>query len=172
LQIFTVGHSTRTVTDFLKILTSYHVTALADVRRYPVSSKNPQFNKKVIDQELSGNGIRYVWLNGLGGRRKGLGSASKNTCWRNTSFRSYADYMETTDFLDAMQELLQLAVHETVAIMCAETVYWKCHRYMIADFLKSEGVEVTHILDGSHSKTHSYTECARLVRGRLTYHQV
>lgn len=157
--------------DLLQLLSTYQVTALADVRSFPRSYRNPQFNKEVIERDLSRNEIRYVWLKKLGGRRRGLGAASKNTCWKNNSFRSYADYMETNEFQDGIQELLELAGVQTVAIMCAEAVYWRCHRSMIADFLSSERVEVTHILDEAHSKEHEYTRCARIVGGKLTYHE-
>jgi uncharacterized protein (DUF488 family) len=156
--------------DLLKLLSIYQVNALVDVRSFPRSYRNPQFNKEVIGLDLSRNGIRYVWLKKLGGRRRGLGEASRNTCWKNKSFRSYADYMETNEFQDGIQELLGLAGAGTLAIMCAEAVYWRCHRSMIADFLKSEGVEVTHILDEAYSKGHEYTRCARIVDGRLSYH--
>lgn len=103
--------------------------------------------------------------------RKGLGASSPNICWKNRSFRNFADYMETNEFRDGIQELLELANAEAVVIMCAEAVYWRCHRSMIADFLKSEGVEVTHILDATHSRDHEYTQCAKIVDGTLTYHR-
>jgi uncharacterized protein (DUF488 family) len=157
--------------DLLQILSTYEVTALADVRSFPRSYRNPQFNKEAIELDLSRKEIRYVWLKELGGRRRGLGAASKNTCWKNKSFRSYADYMETNEFPNGIQELVDLAGVETVAIMCAEAVYWRCHRSMIADFLKSKGVQVIHILDEAHSKEHEYTRCARVVGGKLTYHE-
>ena len=170
MRVFSIGHSTRTVPELLQLLSNNQVTSLVDVRSFPHSYRNPQFNKESIELDLSRNGIHYFWLNKLGGRRKGLGSASKNTCWRNKSFRGFADYMETDEFLEGIQELTQLASGEVVAIMCAEAVYWSCHRSMIADYLKSKRIEVTHILDETHSKEHEYTKCARLVDGKLTYH--
>jgi len=103
--------------------------------------------------------------------RKGLGASSPNICWKNRSFRNFADYMETNEFRDGIQELLELANAEAVVIMCAEAVYWRCHRSMIADFLKSEGVGVAHILDATHSRDHEYTQCAKIVDGTLTYHR-
>jgi uncharacterized protein (DUF488 family) len=141
-----------------------------DVRSFPHSYRNPQFNKETIELELPPNGIEYAWLKNLGGRRKGLGKSSPNMCWRNQSFRNFADYMETNEFREGIRELTNLARRETVAIMCAEVVYWRCHRSMIADYLKSEEVEVTHILDAAHSKEHTYTRCAKVIEGRLTYH--
>jgi len=110
-----------------------------------------------------------VWLEKLGGRRKGLGQSSKNTCWKNRSFRNYADYMETEQFIEGIGQLLQVGESAT-ALMCAEGLYWRCHRSMIADFLKSKGIEVTHIFDGRHTQEHEYTECARVVGGQLSYH--
>jgi uncharacterized protein (DUF488 family) len=154
-----------------QLLSTYHTTLLTDVRSFPRSHRNPQFNKETIGLELSNSGIQYVWLKKLGGRRKGLGSSSQNVCWKNKSFRNFADYMETNEFHEGIQELINLAQTETVTIMCAEAVYWRCHRSMIADFLKSEGITVTHILDGNHSKEHEYTQCAKIVYGTLTYHE-
>jgi uncharacterized protein (DUF488 family) len=143
---------------------------LADVRSFPRSHRNPQFNIESIEPELSKIGIQYAWLKKLGGRRKGLGASSLNTCWKNKSFRNFADYMETSEFREGVQELLRLAGTETVAIMCAEAVYWRCHRSMIADYLKAEGVGVIHILDATHSKEHAYTRCAKVVDRKITYH--
>jgi uncharacterized protein (DUF488 family) len=171
LRIFTIGHSTRIFESFCQLLSAYQVTALADVRSFPRSYRNPQFNREVIELDLQRMGIRYAWLRKLGGRRKGLGRASKNTCWKNESFRNFADYMETEEFLIGSQELLELAAANTVAIMCAEVVYWRCHRSMIADFLKSKGLDVTHILGETRSMEHEYTECARIVEGKLTYRE-
>ena len=157
--------------DLLQILSNFEVTALADVRSFPHSYRNPQFNRETIELDLPRKRIRYVWLKKLGGRQHGLGAASKNTCWKNRSFRSYADYMETNEFQGGIQELVELAGVQTVAVMCAEAVYWKCHSSMIADFLKSKEVEATHILYGAHSKEHEYTPCARMVGEKLTYHE-
>ena len=123
-----------------------------------------------METELPEHSIRYVWLQKLGGRRKGLGQESKNTCWKSKSFRNYADYMETSAFTDGAEELIRLTGEGIVAIMCAEAVYWRCHRSMISDYLKSNGLHVTHILDETHSRQHEYTQCAKVVDGKLTYH--
>jgi len=171
LRIFTIGHSTRTIDELCEILSTYQIVTLADVRSFPRSYKNPQFNTDVISRELMKHGIQYVWLEKLGGRRKGLGRASKNICWKNRSFRNYADYMETEQFTEGIGQLLQLGASGRAAVMCAESLYWRCHRSMIADLLKSKGVEVTHIFDGKHTQEHRYTECARVVDGRLSYHE-
>lgn len=151
-------------------LEAYGVNILVDVRSFPQSYTNPQFNQNMIEEDLVKHHIRYVWLQKLGGRRKGLGKDSKNTCWKNLSFRSYADYMETGPFNEGIEELTALMKSGTVAIMCAEAVYWRCHRSMISDFLKSKGFQVLHILDERHSQEHKYTQCARLRDGELTYH--
>ena len=171
MQILTIGHSTRPIDDFRKILSTYRVTTLIDVRSFPRSFKNPQFNTGVIGLELSKDRIQYVWSEKLGGRRKGLGNLSRNTCWKNKSFRNYADYMETSQFREGIEQLLQLGESGTVALMCAESLYWRCHRSMIADFLLSKGIEVTHILDVKHIQLHQYTGCARIIDGELTYHE-
>jgi len=171
LRIFTIGHSTRTIEEFCELLDTYKITLLVDARRFPHSYRNPQFNKETIQSDLSRFGIRYHWLQKLGGRRDGLGASSKNTCWRNRSFRNYADYMETGEFLEGIQELLQVSASESEAIMCAEATYWKCHRSLIADALKSKGVDVIHILDRKHAIQHEYNHCARIILGNLTYHE-
>ena len=146
------------------------MTVLGDVRRFPSSKNNPHFNSATLTEVLRHHNIEYVWLQDLGGRREGLGFKSKNTCWKNQSFRNYADYMETAPFLDGYNELTILIEEKVVAIMCAELLYWRCHRSMISDFAKSMGVRVMHIIDQSHSSEHRYTQCARIVNGRLTYH--
>jgi uncharacterized protein (DUF488 family) len=171
LRVYTIGHSTRTLEEFRRILSTNGVTVLADVRSFPRSIRNPQFNTGIIGSELVKDGIEYVWLQKLGGRRKGFGNVSRNACWKNKSFRNFADYMETHQFLEGIQELTQLTKRGSTAIMCAEALYWSCHRSMIADFLKSKGIEVAHIFDGKHMREHEYTQCARIVDGRLTYHE-
>jgi uncharacterized protein (DUF488 family) len=138
LQIFTIGHSTRTLKELVSLLNAYNVLTLADVRSFPRSYTNPQFNIEVLRTELPKQDIHYAGIKKLGGRRKGLGKDSKNTCWKNPSFRNYADYMETPEFEEGIAELSQIASKSATAIMCAEAVYWRCHRSMIADFLKSK----------------------------------
>ena len=170
MRFFTIGHSTRTISELCETLSTYQIVTLADVRSFPRSFKNPQFNTDVIGRELSNYGIQYVWLEKLGGRRKGLGNASKNTCWKNRSFRNYADYMETEQFIEGIGQLLQLGGEGIVALMCAESLYWRCHRSMISDFLKSKEIQVTHIFDAKHTQEHKYAECARIVDRQLSYH--
>lgn len=170
LKILTIGHSTRTLNELICLLGAHGVQILADVRSVTRSRANPQFNRDVIEMELPKHDITYVWIERLGGRRKGLGKGSKNTCWRSRAFRNYADYMETSLFRDGINELIELANTRTVAIMCAEAVYWRCHRSMIADFLKSLGVQVVHILGEKQTREHEYNEWARIRDGSLTYH--
>ncbi len=168
--IFTIGHSTRELNRLIAILESYNTNILADVRSYPRSRTNPQFNTDTIQLELNRHKIDYVWLERLGGRRKGLGDKSKNISWKNRGFRNYADYMENSSFLEGFNELKNLTLKGSVAIMCAELLYWRCHRSMISDLLKSKGYNVIHIFDEKHSSVHKFTECARLVDGELNYH--
>jgi uncharacterized protein (DUF488 family) len=170
LKIYTIGHSTRTFDELIRSLSAYGVNILVDVRSFPHSFKNPQFNSGEMSTELPERNIRYVWLQKLGGRRKGLGQESKNTCWKSKSFRNYADYMETSAFTDGAEELIRLSGEGVVAIMCAEAVYWRCHRSMISDFLKSSGLQVTHIFDEAQSRVHVYSQCAKVVDGKLSYH--
>lgn len=170
LRIYTIGHSTRTLDQLVQLLAANKVAVLADVRSFPRSYRNSQFNLDVIGTELTKHNIGYVWLEKLGGRRKGLGKESKNTCWRNLSFRHYADYMETKPFLEGTDELVQLAGQEPVAIMCAEALYWRCHRSMIADYLKSKRIDVIHILGERQTTEHEYTPCAKIKNSKLVYH--
>jgi len=170
LRVFTIGHSTRTLNEFIALLNIHDVDILVDVRSFAHSLTNPQFNQERIEAEFPRRGIQYAWLGRLGGMRKGLGKQSKNTCWKSRAFRNYADYMETPEFRQGVDELLQVANDHTVAIMCAEVLYWRCHRCMIADFLKSKGVQVVHILGEKQTREHEYNQCAKIRDGVLTYH--
>jgi uncharacterized protein (DUF488 family) len=170
LQLFTIGHSTRTIEHLIRLLIAYRVEILVDIRSYPTSHRNPQFNSDAMKRQLSEHEILYLWLPKLGGRRKGIGEDSKNKCWKNQSFRNYADYMETAPFREGIDELIQLSTMGTVAIMCAEALYWRCHRSMVADFLKSLNIRVTHIFDEKKAQVHEYSQCAKIINGLLTYH--
>ncbi len=168
LRIWTVGHSTRTLDEFVGLLQAYGITAVADVRRYPGSRRYPHFNREALSVALAGAGIAYVHFPELGGRRQPRPD-SPNTAWRNESFRGYADYMETEPFRAGVDRLLDLARRRSTAIMCAEALWWRCHRSLISDYLKAMGMEVIHILDATHSQIHPYTPAARIVEGRLSY---
>lgn len=149
MPIFTIGHSTRSFADFLALLAAAEVDCLADVRRYPGSRRHPQFNAAALAPALAAAGILYRPFPALGGRREGRRDApSAHTLWRETAFRNYADYAESAEFRAAVSALLALARQRRVAIMCAEAVWWRCHRRIIADYLIAGGMAVAHILDG------------------------
>jgi uncharacterized protein (DUF488 family) len=168
-RIWTIGHSTRTIDIFISLLQEHGIKVLADVRSLPGSKRYPQFNKEALANSLGKTGIRYEHFPELGGRRKAK-LDSKNTAWRNESFRGYADYMDTEEFHNGVKRLLDLADDAgPVAIMCAEAAWWRCHRSLISDYLKSRGSEVTHILDKNKIEQHPYTSAARLVNGKLNY---
>ena len=168
LNVWTAGHSTRTIKEFLELLKVNKIEALVDVRRFPASRKYPHFNKHELSESLADAGVEYMSLPGLGGRRRPQ-PGSHNKVWRNESFRGYADYMETEEFRAGVERLLEVAGGKRTAIMCAEAVWWRCHRALIADFLKAKGVEVHHIIDVKKDESHPYTSAARLVHGKLTY---
>src|SRR5579862_3034491 len=168
LTIWTIGHSTRTIEEFISLLREHQIEILADVRHFPGSRRFPHFNKLQLARALSTAGIRYEHLVELGGRRP-VKPDSHNLLWRNASFRGYADYMETWPFRDGLDRLLKIARTGRTAIMCSEAVWWRCHRSMIADDLKSKGLQVLHILGGGKLQEHPYTSAARIVRGRLVY---
>ena len=169
MRIWTIGHSTRTIDEFISLLKDNEIKLLADVRAWPGSRRYPQFNKEVLGESLSAHGISYEHFPELGGKRKSKPD-SRNTAWRNESFRGYADYVETKQFQKGIERLLDLA-EETgpTAIMCAEAVWWRCHRSLIADYLKVRGVEVLHILGANKIEPHPYTPAARIVDGELSY---
>ena len=169
MRIWTIGHSTRTIDDFISLLKENEIKLLADVRAWPGSKRCPQFNKEALAESLSAHAIRYEHFPQLGGRRRPR-SDSKNTAWRNASFRGYADYMETEQFHKGIERLLGLSREAgPVAIMCAEAVWWRCHRSLISDYLKARGIEVIHILDTNKIEPHPYTSAARMVYGELSY---
>jgi len=168
-RIWTIGHSTRTIDDFISLLQENEIKLLADVRSLPGSKRYPQFNREALAESLNARGIRYEHFHELGGRRR-TKPDSRNTAWRNASFRGYADHMETEEFHKGVERLLDLA-SETgpAAIMCAEAVWWRCHRSLISDYLKSRGIEVMHILDANKVEPHPFTSAARTVNGKLSY---
>jgi uncharacterized protein (DUF488 family) len=165
---WTIGHSSRAIGDFLSLLQTQTVEQVADVRRYAGSRTQPQFNPEPLAQALAERGIGYVAFPELGGRRTARPD-SRNTIWRNAAFRGYADYMETQEFRRAFERLCQVAAERRTAIMCAEAVWWRCHRSLIADALKAQGTQVLHIMDGKRPAEHPYTAAARIVNGKLEY---
>jgi uncharacterized protein (DUF488 family) len=167
-RIWTIGHSKRSIEELVETLEAYGIDLLADVRRFPNSRKNSQFNQNELASELRAAGIDYIGFPELGGRRQPR-LDSHNTAWRNASFRGYADYMETKDYEAGIERLIDAANRHQVAIMCAEAVWWRCHRGLISDYLKALGIEVIHIMTASQSKPHPFTPAARIVGGKLSY---
>jgi uncharacterized protein (DUF488 family) len=169
MRIWTIGHSTRTIDKFISLLEEHGIKSLADVRLLPGSKRYPQFNKETLADSLGKVGICYEHFPELGGRRKPR-KDSPNTAWRNESFRGYADYMETEAFDKGVKRLLELAADAgPTAIMCAEAVWWRCHRSLISDYLKAVDIEVMHILDANKTEPHPYTSAARIANGKLSY---
>jgi uncharacterized protein (DUF488 family) len=169
MRIWTIGHSTRTIDKFISLLEEHGIKQLADVRLLPGSKRYPQFDKETLADSLGKAGIGYEHFPELGGRRKPR-EDSPNTAWRNESFRGYADYMETEEFDKGVKRLLDLAADAgPTAIMCAEAVWWRCHRSLISDYLKAVDIEVMHILDAKKTEPHPYTSAARIANGKLSY---
>ncbi len=169
MKLWTIGHSTRNIDQFTALLKDNGIKLVVDVRSLPGSKRYPQFNKESLADSLGEAGIRYEHFPELGGRRKPK-KDSQNTAWRNASFRGYADYMETEEFREGIERLLDFAnkVGPT-AIMCAEAVWWRCHRSLISDYLKVSGIEVIHILDANKTEPHPFTSAACIVGGTLSY---
>jgi uncharacterized protein (DUF488 family) len=168
LRVWTIGHSTRSLTEFLELLATNRIEALVDVRQFPGSRRYPHFNQRELSQSLAQVGIQYVSLPDLGGRRKPRPD-SHNIAWRNESFRGYADYMETPEFHAGIERLLAVARLKRAAIMCSEALWWRCHRALISDYLKAAGITVEHILGSNKNETHPYTSAAHVKDSRLSY---
>ena len=169
-RLFTIGHSTRSLEDFLGLLAREGVTHLVDVRAFPASQRYPQFNGPDLAKSLAAAGIGYFHSSELGGRRQ-ANKDSHNSAWRNDGFRAYADYMETPRFAGALDELLDAATGKATAIMCAEAVPWRCHRSLISDAALARGAEVSHILD-SGTQEHKLTSFAWIDGCRVRYDDV
>ena len=168
-EIFTVGHSTRKAEEFAELLKEYGIEQIADIRTIPKSAYNPQFNSHFLEKSLESLGIRYAHLEKLGGLRH-AGKDSENLGWKNKSFRGFADYMQTPEFEDGINELLKISKGLKTAIMCAEAVPWRCHRSLVADALLSRGIKIIHILGKGSSKEHEMTPFAKAgSKGRITY---
>ncbi|MEO5909134.1 MAG: DUF488 domain-containing protein [Ginsengibacter sp.] len=166
--VWTIGHSTRTLEEFIEMLNSFKIEIVVDIRSFPGSRKFPQFNKESLQITLPENDIEYIHLKKLGGRRK-VNPDSKNTSWRHLAFRAYADYMETDDFKEGIKELEPIILKERTAYMCSEAVWWRCHRSMVSDYLKVHGWKVMHIMAVGKEQEHPFTAPARIVNGELTY---
>lgn len=167
-RIYTIGHSNHTLDEFIISLRSFGIKNLVDIRRFPGSRKFPHFNKENLARGLKESGLHYLHLEGLGGRRKAEVN-SKNSRWRNVSFRGYADYMETADFETAIRKLEDIAFKQPTAYMCSEAVWWRCHRALVSDYLKAKGWLVLHIMSANKFDEHPYTSPAKVVDGRVFY---
>jgi len=166
--IWTIGHSTRTLEQFVALLHSFDIKILVDVRNYPGSRRYPHFNKEALEISLPELNIQYIHLKELGGRRKPV-EGSKNSAWRNEAFRGYADYMETKEFKKGIDNLETIAEKQPTAYMCSEAVWWSCHRALISDYLKWKRWTVMHIMDMAKATEHPFTKPAAIVNGILRY---
>ncbi len=166
--LWTIGHSTRSLEEFIALLAANRIELLADVRHFPGSRKYPHFNVEPLQVGLRVAGIDYAPFTELGGRRK-VHPDSPNTAWRHPAFRGYADYMATPEFAVGIERLKAAACVRRTVIMCAEAVWWRCHRGLISDVFKLNGVHVPHILGPGAPREHPYTSAARITDGRLDY---
>ena len=169
--IYTIGHSTRDLADFSRVLQAHEIRLLEDIRAFPISRRHPHFNREKLELWLPEIGCDYIWEKDLGGRRKRQMPAdqSPNVALRNDSFRNYADYMLTPQFAAAIDRLAERAAKQRTAIMCAEAVYFRCHRMLVSDYLLSRGHRVLHIIDEKPPKEHVLSKDARIIDGKLIY---
>ena len=167
--IHTIGHSTRELSDLIDVLRAHQIKTLVDIRAFPMSRRLPHFNRENLEKQLPRYSIDYAWLRDLGGRRKRQIEQSPNIALRNESFRNYADYMLTAEFAAGIDKLLQISQEGPCAIMCAERVYFHCHRMLVSDYLTAHGHEVLHIDDAKPARPHKLMAEARLVNGQLLY---
>jgi len=167
--LYTIGHSTRALAELIAALHALQIRTLVDIRAFPMSRRLPQFNRKSLDKTLPEAEIRYVWMKALGGYRKKVHEESPNIALRNQSFRNYADYMLTAEFEEAIAELVALAEGSRTAFMCAERVYFRCHRMLVSDWLVAHGHEVLHLDDPGPVKQHRMTAEARMIDRRMIY---
>jgi uncharacterized protein (DUF488 family) len=167
--VYTVGHSNRHLREFLDMLLAFRIEIVADIRTIPRSRHNPQFNIETLPGELNVVGIDYVHVKGLGGLRRPEAGSTKNSAWKNASFRGFADYMQSEEFEKNLEELLRSAGKKRLALMCAEAVPWRCHRYLIADALLARGVDVLHITSARESQPHRMNTMAQVAGHAVTY---
>ena len=168
VAVFTIGHSTRTFGEFLRLLRAHGVRRVIDIRTMPRSRHNPQFNRDRLSRALHNVRLHYRHVPGLGGLRRPRPD-SRNTGWRNLSFRGYADYMQTPEFAASLDRCIELARRERTVLMCAEAVPWRCHRSLVGDALSVRGLQVSEIVSGVRARPHTLTPWARVRRGRISY---
>jgi uncharacterized protein (DUF488 family) len=170
LRIFTVGHSNLSFEQFVSLLKEYEIKLLADIRHYPSSRKFPHFNRQTLRELLAAENIDYLWLESLGGRRHtGKDVKSVNTGLRSIAFRSYADFMATDEFRRGVDELLKVAAQSRTTVMCAEKLYWRCHRRLLSDYLVSRGIEVVHIIEPGRTSIHELAPYAVVTESGVIY---
>jgi uncharacterized protein (DUF488 family) len=167
--VLTVGHSTRTLAEFIRLLQLHAVTCVVDVRTVPRSRHNPQFNEDSLPASLKKVGLDYVHIAGLGGLRHAKKDSQINLGWRNASFRGYADYMLTPEFEKSLKQLIRLTQHDRIALMCAEAVPWRCHRSLIADALLVRGIRTEDIMSPTRRQIHTLTPFAKVRGTTVTY---
>ena len=167
--LYTIGHSTRTLDELIEVLHTHSIATLTDIRSFPMSRRLPHFNRESLEQTLPAAGMQYVWMKELGGRRKSIRDDSPNIALRNSSFRNYADYMLTDEFQHAAANLVRIAGKSRTAYMCAERVYFQCHRMLVSDWLTAHGHEVLHIDGSGPVKPHKMLAEARVINGELIY---
>ncbi len=169
MLLFSIGHSTHPIERFLELLSMWEIAVLADVRSFPGSRRYPQFNSVELERSVVGCGIRYRWFKALGGRRHGVRPDSPHVAWQTPAFRAYADYMDTADFAAGLNSLLETAAGATTAFMCAEGLWWRCHRRLISDQLTVIGHTVRHIMPDGKLVDHELPSFATVVDGKLVY---
>lgn len=169
MTLYTIGHGTRSIEEFVATIRGASVARVVDVRAFPRSRTNPQFNEDALAQSLAAAGIEYVHRPTLGGRRRGLGPASPNVGWQQPAFRAYADHMLSDNFWSALDEVLSQAHDRPTAIMCSETLWWRCHRRLIADAATARGATVRHLMKPGTASAHSLSPPARVVGQRVVY---
>lgn len=167
-MIYSIGHGNRSFEELVESLRAHGVVRLCDVRSFPGSRRHPQFGRESLERTLPAAGIEYIWMKSLGGRRKAQPN-SPNTAWRVEGFRAYADYMETSAFASAIAQLIDLARERPTAYMCAERLWWQCHRRLLSDALAVRGLDVVHILEANKTEPHHLTEFLRVTDGHLLY---
>lgn len=172
-QFYSIGHGNRSIETFIGLIQEFRIQHLADVRSYPSSKRNPHFNRENLEHMLNKSGISYTWFPGLGGfRREGLGDASPHVALESPGFRNYADYMHTEAFQREAYKLSQLLILGSTCFMCAETLHYRCHRSLLADYLLIQGFKVIHILDSKRTTVHQLSRLASLREGQIIYNRI
>ena len=169
-RVYTIGHGTKPFEEFIRILKHYEIEIVVDIRSFPASRRHAHFSGSYLERELSSFGMSYLWCRALGGfRKKGLGDRSPNLALKNDSFRNYADYMLSDSFQESVALLLKIVQKERICLLCAETLPFRCHRWIIADYLTALGTEVIHLMDTRKCEVHKMSRWATVRDGRVIY---